>query len=103
MLYRQLVWLITLVALAAVLWLLRDILLPFVAGIVLAYIQVPLADRLERFGLNRTLVALLMVSVIVLTLLALAFLFVPLLLQHGSLLITRIPGYFKRIEELIVD
>ena len=30
------------------LWLLSDILLPFVAGIALAYLQTPLADRLER-------------------------------------------------------
>jgi predicted PurR-regulated permease PerM len=96
-------WLVTFVVFAAVLWLLRDILLPFVAGIALAYVLTPLADRLDRLGLNRTIAALLIVGVVVLTLLALGFLFVPLLLQHGSLLMTRIPGYFKRIEELIVD
>jgi len=96
-------WLVTFVVFVAVLWLLRDILLPFVAGAALAYLLTPLADRLERLGINRMIAALLIVGAVVLTLLGLAFLLVPLLLQHGSLLITRIPGYVKRIQELVVD
>ena len=32
----------------ALLWLLSDVLLPFVAGLALAYLLDPLADRLER-------------------------------------------------------
>jgi predicted PurR-regulated permease PerM len=50
-------WIVTLVVFALLLWLLRDILLPFVAGIALAYLQTPLADRLERRGMNRALAA----------------------------------------------
>jgi predicted PurR-regulated permease PerM len=96
-------WLVTFVIFAAVLWLLRDVLLPFVAGAALAYLLTPFADRLERLGINRIIAALLIVGAVVLTLLGLAFLLVPLLLQHGSLLITRIPGYIKRIQDLVVD
>jgi predicted PurR-regulated permease PerM len=96
-------WLVTFVIFAAVLWLLRDVLLPFVAGAALAYLLTPFADRLERLGINRIIAALLIVGTVVLTLLGLAFLLVPLLVQHGSLLITRIPGYIKRIQELVVD
>src|SRR5712692_566030 len=105
MLYgRQLrFWLVTFFLAAALLWLLHDILLPFVAGAALAYVLAPLADRLERLGLNRTIAALLLVTMVVVVLLALTLLLVPLLLQHGTLLINRIPGYFKRIQELIVD
>jgi predicted PurR-regulated permease PerM len=101
---RQLTfWLLTFFVLAAVLWLLHDILLPFVAGIALAYVLAPLADRVERLGMNRTVAALLIVSVLVVALIALILLLVPLLLQQGVALISNIPGYFKRIKELIVD
>jgi len=96
-------WLLTFLVLAAVLWLLHDILLPFVAGIALAYVLAPLADRVERLGVNRTVAALIVVSVLVVALIALMLLLVPLLLQQGASLISHIPGYFKRIKELIVD
>ena len=48
-------WVATFLVLAALLWLLHDMLLPFVAGIALAYVLAPLADRLERLGVNRTI------------------------------------------------
>ena len=96
-------WVATFLVLVALLWLLHDILLPFVAGIALAYVLAPLANRVERLGVNRTIAALLIVSLLVVTLIALILLLVPLLLQQGAALITHIPGYFKRIKELIVD
>ena len=40
-------WVVTLVVGVAVLWVLHEILLPFVAGMVLAYLLDPLATRLE--------------------------------------------------------
>ena len=67
-------WITTFLVLFAVIWLLRGILLPFVAGLALAYVQAPLADRLERLGMNRTLAALLIVAVVVLALLGIALL-----------------------------
>ncbi|MEA2969773.1 MAG: hypothetical protein QOE78_3034, partial [Alphaproteobacteria bacterium] len=96
-------WLVTFLVLAACLWLLHDILLPFVAGIALAYVYAPIADRLERAGMNRTVAALLIVTVFILTLIALTVLLVPLLLQQGSALISHIPGYYRRVKELIAD
>ena len=96
-------WLVTFLVLAACLWLLHDILLPFVAGIALAYVYAPIADRMERVGMNRTVAALLIVTVFIVTLIALTVLLVPLLLQQGSALISHIPGYFKRVKELIAD
>ena len=96
-------WLVTFLVLAACLWLLHDILLPFVAGIALAYVYAPIADRMERVGMNRTVAALLIVTVFIVTLIALTVLLVPLLLQQGSALISHIPGYFKRVKDLIAD
>jgi predicted PurR-regulated permease PerM len=96
-------WVVTFVVLAAALWLLHDILLPFVAGIALAYVLAPVADRGERLGINRTVAALLIVGVFVVSLISLILLLVPLLLQQGSALISHIPGYVKRVRELVVD
>ena len=96
-------WLMMFLVLAAALWLLHDILLPVVAGMALAYALTPLADRMERLGMSRTVAALLIVTVLVVILIALIVLLVPLLLQQGVALIAHIPGYVKRVQELIID
>src|SRR5262249_658003 len=96
-------WVATFLALAALLWLLHDMLLPFVAGIALAYVLAPLADRVERLGVNRPIAALLIFSLLVVTLIALILLLVPRLLQQGAALVTHIPGSFKRSKGLIGD
>ncbi|MDP4822365.1 MAG: AI-2E family transporter [Aestuariivirgaceae bacterium] len=58
-LQRQLgFWLLALVALVAMVWLLNAILLPFIAGLVLAYFLDPVADALERLGLPRVVASL---------------------------------------------
>jgi len=50
---RQLAfWLATFVGIILLLWLLSDILLPFVAGMVIAYLLDPLTNRLERIGVR---------------------------------------------------
>jgi predicted PurR-regulated permease PerM len=47
-------WITMLAATIAVVVLLREVLLPFVAGRVLAYLLDPLASRLERLGITRS-------------------------------------------------
>ena len=105
MLYdRHLVfWLATVLLFAAALWLLHPILLPFAGGMALAYLLAPLADRMERLGVNRTIAALLIVSCVVIVLVTLILLVAPLLLQQGLALISHIPGYFKRVQSIIAD
>jgi predicted PurR-regulated permease PerM len=100
--YRQLTfWAIVFVVFCALLWLLREVLLPFVAGIGLAYVLAPVADRLERLGLNRTLAALAIVGILILTLIAVALLIIPLAVHQAVLLLSDIPSYVARIRELI--
>jgi len=72
-------WAIVFVILCALLWLLREVLLPFVAGMGLAYVLAPVADRLERAGLNRTVATLSIVGLVILSLIAVALLILPLL------------------------
>ena len=96
-------WIVTLVVFAFLLWLLSDILLPFVAGLALAYLQTPLADRMERLGMNRTLAALLIVGFVVLTFILLALLLVPILANQAAALIADIPSYGARLQALLSD
>src|SRR6516164_7208904 len=96
-------WVLTLVAFLYLLWLLSEILLPFVAGLALAYLQVPLADKMERRGMNRTVVALLIVGVVVLVFILLAVFLVPILAEQGAALLATIPGYVERLQSLLAD
>ena len=47
-------WLIAALVTIAMLYVLRDMLLPFVAGMAIAYFLDPVADRLERMGTPRS-------------------------------------------------
>jgi predicted PurR-regulated permease PerM len=94
-------WIVTLVVFLFLLWLLRDILLPFVAGLALAYLQSPLADRLERRGMNRTVAALLIVGGVTLTLVVIALLLVPILSQQAVALTAGIPAYVARLQSVL--
>jgi predicted PurR-regulated permease PerM len=58
-------WSGTLAVIAVMVVLLREILLPFVAGIALAYLLNPVVNRLERLGLNRAFAALAIISVFI--------------------------------------
>lgn len=96
-------WLATVFVVVVLLWLLSDILLPFVAGLAIAYLLDPLTNRLERLGVNRRLAALLIVGVAVLAFVVLALVFVPLLANQLSALIENIPGYVTRLQTLMLN
>ena len=59
-------WVLTFVVGVLVLYMLREILLPFVAGMALAYLLDPLANRLERLGVNRLAATLVIIGAVVL-------------------------------------
>ncbi len=100
---RATFWLVLCLVLAGLLWLLSDVLLPFVAGIALAYLQAPLADRLERMGMNRTLAALLIVVMIMVALLAVMLLVLPLLVQQLSQLAASLPEHITRVRGFLTE
>ena len=101
---RQLLfWLAGLLLFALMLWLLRDILLPFVAGLAIAYLLTPLTDRLERLGVNRLAAALLIITVVVLALIYLILLVAPILAAQLSSFFESIPGYITKLQSLLSD
>jgi len=96
-------WLLALLVAALALYVLRDVLLPFVAGLALAYLLDPLADRLQRLGLGRLGATLLiLVSFIILFVLALV-LVAPFIAQQLAAFIGKLPGYVARLQALIAE
>src|SRR5689334_1705477 len=80
-------WLLGLAAFLLVVWLLRAILLPFVAGMGVAYLLDPVCDWLERRGLSRTLATTVITLAAGLVLAAAVALLEPLLQQQMVILI----------------
>ena len=75
-------WLGALAVLLVVLFVLRDIMLPFVAGMALAYGLDPVADRLERRGLNRLTATVVILAVFLVLFAALLLLILPILVNQ---------------------
>ena len=101
---RQVIfWLAALAVFILLLWLLSGILLPFVAGLAIAYLLNPLTDRLVKLGIPRMIAALLIIAVAVLAFIVIILLVAPLLGSQLSSLISAIPGYVTKLQVLIND
>ena len=96
-------WVAALVTLIATLWLLGDILLPFIAGMVLAYFLDPVADALERVGLSRLASTLIILMCSVLSFVFVLLLILPVLGDQISNFATHLPGYIKSLIGLFND
>lgn len=96
-------WLIAAVLAGLLLYLFSDVLLPFVAGMVLAYFLDPVADRLQRLGLSRlTATIIILVAFIIVFLLALMIV-IPVLASQTSDFAARMPEYLSRLQELMTS
>ncbi len=80
---------------------LKDILLPFVAGIAIAYFLSPLADRLVAMGLNRVVASLLIVVTLAVIVVAALVLIVPIILAQAQALAEALPGEIARLREVL--
>src|SRR5438105_3023684 len=96
-------WIAMFAALVAVIVLLRQVLLPFVAGMTLAYLLDPLANWLERLGMSRLLATLLIIAAFIIATTVLLFFTVPVVIHELSSFIESLPGYVKRLRALASD
>jgi predicted PurR-regulated permease PerM len=94
-------WVAALVVVCLLLWLLGGILLPFVAGLALAYFLDPVADRLEQLGFGRVGATLVILLIAVAALIVLALIAVPLLIDQFSAFARHVPDYVARIQSLL--
>ncbi|AZN99130.1 AI-2E family transporter [Mesorhizobium sp. M9A.F.Ca.ET.002.03.1.2] len=96
-------WLISAIILAIFLYVFSGILLPFVAGMVLAYFLDPVADRLERLGLSR-LMATVVILIAFIVVLVLAFvILIPVLATQMADFASKLPEYLTRLQTLITS
>lgn len=93
-------WLGALAAAIALMFVLRAILLPFVAGMALAYALDPVADWLVKRGVNRTVAALAVVVLIAILFVAIFVLVVPVLLTQLIDFLQQLPSYVGRLQTL---
>ncbi len=75
------------------LWRLSPMLMPFVVAAMLAYLGDPLADRLERLHMNRTLAVSIVFLVLMLALGGALLLLIPLISRQIENLIQNVPRY----------
>jgi predicted PurR-regulated permease PerM len=100
---QVLFWIGALLLLVLALWIVREVLLPFVVGIVLAYFLNPVADRLERLGVSRMVASLTMVALVLLSFVVLALLFLPILGSQISAFVQGLPSTITRLQSVLTE
>jgi len=96
-------WIAMFAAVVAVVILLREVLLPFVAGMVLAYLLNPLVSRIERLGISRLLATLVIIALVIVVITVLMILTVPTIIHELSYFIESFPLYIRRLQTLATD
>lgn len=99
---RQVVfWLVAAAVLIGFLYLFSAILLPFFAGMILAYFLDPVADWLERRGLSRMAATVLILIMFLIALVIGLMLIIPVLASQLADFIGRLPDYMSRLQALV--
>src|SRR4029453_3486674 len=80
--------------------LIHGILLPFVAGAVGAYLLVPIVDRMEYWGINRSLATLGLVGLFAVVLIGGSFIMLPALVGETRYFIDRFPHYIVQLQSM---
>ncbi len=96
---RAIAWLVGISVFAFLLSLLSSVLMPFVAGMAVAYFLDPLADRLEKWGCSRVVATSLITTLFFLLAAGVAVLLFPLLQAQVVAFISRVPHYAEVLRE----
>jgi predicted PurR-regulated permease PerM len=94
------IWIGLLIFSIVALWLFRGILLPFIAGMILAYLLNPLVNMLQRWKFNRGWATAVVLFVVLSVLIWAFILIVPLLISQIIGLMQRLPGYISDLRAL---
>jgi predicted PurR-regulated permease PerM len=92
-------WLLSLALFLILLYVLRGILLPFVAGMAIAYFLDPLCDRLEALGFSRSWAVAIVGIGFVLIVAAALLVVLPMLQNQVVELANRLPGYATKLSQ----
>jgi predicted PurR-regulated permease PerM len=94
-------WGVAAVAVFVVLWLLGDVILPFIVGGAIAYFLDPVADRLERAGLSRVVSTILIFIVFIMVVVAASLVVFPVLIRQATELVQSAPELFGQLREFL--
>lgn len=83
-------------------FILGDVLLPFVMGMAIAYFLDPACDRLEAMGCSRIVATSLITFVFFAVLIAVLMLLIPLVSAQLIQFAERVPGYFTALREKVI-
>ncbi|HET7268437.1 MAG TPA: AI-2E family transporter [Oleiagrimonas sp.] len=97
---RRWQWLVIAVVVGFVVWLLSPVLMPFAIAAMLAYLCDPLADRLERWKLNRTLAVSIVFAIMVLVVVGVLLMLIPLIQRQVVHLIESLPSYVTWVKQV---
>jgi predicted PurR-regulated permease PerM len=90
-------WLIGGALFIVALWLLREVLLPFVAGMAIAYFLDPLVERLEKPLRSRTMATLVTLVLVSLLAIGLMLAVAPMIADQAQSLAAKVPQYIARL------
>lgn len=95
-------WLIAVILFGLTVWLLRGVLMPFFAGMVIAYMLDPIADRFEATGAPRWLATTLVLLGFLLVIVAVLVVLVPVVSSQVGGLLAALPDYATQLNEALV-
>jgi len=85
-------WAIVAVVFLFLLWVLGDIMLPYVIGAAIAYFLDPVADRLEKLGLSRVLATIIITFLAIMVFVFAILMIVPMLIEQAVSLFNTAPA-----------
>ena len=95
-------WLLGTLVACLLVYLLRGVLLPFVAGMAVAYFLDPVVDRFETWRMSRTFATSLVTFLFFAILLVVILLVAPVIQEQVIRFAERLPGYIANVRELLL-
>lgn len=94
-------WSVASVVFLGAVWLLGDVMLPFILAMAVAYMLDPVADRLEALGLSRALATVVITAVAAFIFVLIALLVLPTLIEQATDLIATAPQLFDDLQKFL--
>src|ERR1700750_812556 len=90
-------WLLVLAAFIVFLYLFSSILLPFIAGMAVAYFLDPVADRLQKLGLSRMMATVVILVAFILIFALALTIFIPIIVSQFNDFVQHVPEYVRQL------
>jgi predicted PurR-regulated permease PerM len=87
----------------ALLWLMGDVILPFVLSMAVAYMLDPVADRLESWGLSRIAATIVITLVAAILFVLMALLVIPTLVKQATDLVNSAPDLINNLQTFLTE